>query len=423
MASRSHPGTQPGPVFYGRFSDGKTAAAADAELRLGTKGVEIKLPGVTLPLVWPYETLSAAEPLTDYAIDALLSSTVSPGASLFATEGTFARRLAGIAPQLTAKAQRWKHAKPWFAGTALVVVLGVALSVLHLSPSHAIATMLPNKARAKLGSHVIASMTGDRRVCDDARGVAALNRLTEKLSKASGSSAQFTVTVVDWGLLNAFAVPGERIITTRKLIAKAESADEVAGVLAHEMGHGLELHPETGIVRAIGLSAAIELMLGGSGGTLANVGVALATLSYSRDAEREADAHALRIMKNAGIAPQGFAGFFKRMKKEEVSIDAGAAGKAIDMMRTHPNTDERIAKIEAQTPYPAKSSLSGDDWQALKGICGPAKAGSDDDGDGQDDATAPVPKDPAQKDPGKQDAPKKDKKSDKRAKPKPGRDI
>ncbi len=403
MASETHSNA----VFYGRYSDGKTAAASDAELRFAAKGIEIKLPSRSIPLLWPYDSLTTAEPLSEYAIDALLGSSTSPGASLFATEGTFARRLATRAPHLTAKAQRWRNARPWIAVTCLIAAIGVAISVLHLSPSHAVATMLPDKARSKLGDHVIKSMTGERRVCDDPKGVAALKRLTDKLSKASGSSADFNVTVVDWGLLNAFAVPGERIITTRKLIAKAQGPDEVAGVLAHEMGHGLEMHPETGIVRAIGLSAAIELMMGGSGGTLANIGVALATLSYSREAEREADDHALRIMKNAGIAPAGFAAFFKRMKENEIAMGDDGTRRAIDMVSTHPNTAERIAKIESQVAYPTKPSLSIDDWEALKGICGAAQPGTGEDGDGQDDAPSPVPKEKSKKD----------------NKPKPARDI
>ena len=94
--------------------------------------------------------------------------------------------------------------------------------------------------------------------------------------------------VIDWPLLNAFAAPGEQIVLTHGIISKAESADEIAGVLAHEMGHGIEMHPESGLVRAIGMMAAIDLMLGGSGGTLANFGALLAQLSYTRDAERVA---------------------------------------------------------------------------------------------------------------------------------------
>jgi len=397
--------------FYGRFSDGKTAAATDAEVRLGAKGVEIKLPTSALPLLWPYDTLSAAEPLTEYAIDALLTSTASPGASLFATEGTFARRLAVKAPHLSAHSQRWRHARPWIGVAALIGAVSIAISLLDLSPSHAIATLLPDGAREKLGSHVIASMTGERRVCDDAKGLAALNTLVGKLSKASGSKTQFKVSVVDWDLLNAFAVPGEHIITTRKLIAKAASAEEVAGVLAHEMGHGLDLHPETGLVRAIGLSAGVELMLGGSGGTLANLGVALAALSYSREAERDADTHALRILKNASIPAKGFAGFFRRLQQQEGGFGDSSTGKAFDAISSHPNTSERIAKIEAQGNYPAKPALSPAEWTSLKGICGAPLPGRDDDGDGQDDA-------PAAKSPTK--PPATPQKGDR---PKTGRDI
>lgn len=398
-------------VFYGRYSDGKTAAATDAELKLGLAGLEIRLPAQSLSFVWPYETLSTAEPLTEYAIDALLASSASPGASLFATEGTFARRLAVKAPQLTPKAQRWRHARPWIAASAAIIAIGVAISALDLSPSHAIATLLPDKARVKLGNHAIASMTGDRRVCDDTDGLAALEKLTERLSKASGSSAGFNVTVVDWGLLNAFAVPGERIITTRKLITKAESADELAGVLAHEMGHGLEMHPETGIVRAIGLSAAIELMLGGSGGTLANMGAAMAHLSFSRDAEREADAHALRILKEAGISPRGLSTFFKRLIPADGDANEGGARAVIKMFNTHPATEERIAKIDSQPAYKISPAMSDADWKAVRAICGPPKAGMDEDGDGQDDAP-PEPEAPARKAP-----------ETKKPKPKPNRDI
>ena len=91
-------------------------------------------------------------------------------------------------------------------------------------------------------------------------------RLTERLSKAAPGSEPFNVRVYDWSLMNAFAVPGGQIVLTKGLIDKAETPDEVAGVLAHEMGHGIEMHPETGIIRSIGLAAAVEVMLGGAGG-------------------------------------------------------------------------------------------------------------------------------------------------------------
>ena len=78
------------------------------------------------------------------------------------------------------------------------------------------------------------------------------------------------------------------------------------------------MHPETALVRAIGLSAAAELMLGGSGGTLANIGIVLAQLSYTRDAERDGGSARARdpeARRRFGrrASPQ----FFKRVTKLE----------------------------------------------------------------------------------------------------------
>jgi beta-barrel assembly-enhancing protease len=373
MASDPHLGT----IYYGRFSDGKTASAYDVDIKLGIKGVEISRQGQGqghAEIVWPYETLSTAEPLSQFAIDALLNSPASPGASLFAAEGVFARRLAERAPHLTAKAERWRSSRPWIAAAVAVVASVMAVSWFNLSPSHAIAQWLPDSTRAKIGDEAVRSMVGEYKTCSAPAGMAALDTLMAKLSKAAGVNKTFKVTVVDWGMVNAFAVPGERIITTRAILAKAESADEFAGIVAHEMGHGIEMHPETGIVRAVGFSAGLQLMMGGQGGTLANIGLLMAQLSYSRDAEREADNHALAVLKSAAIAPRGFAAFFKRMKAQDG--DEEREPSSFDMFRTHPQNNERIAAIEGQPSYPAKPALMDDDWQALKAICKVTTGGS-----------------------------------------------
>lgn len=360
-----------GPMFEGRFSDGKSAAAKDVTLRLTDRGIVINVPGEAEPLVWPYGALAAAEPLGLHAVDALITYSYMPGTTLFVPEGTFARRLAGLAPHLTAKAQRWRSARPWVWASAAIVLLSVLLSLSHLSPSRAIARMLPDNVRLKLGEQVVVGMTNDRKTCTASPGKEALDKLVKRMSDASGHAKPFKVVVVDWGLLNAFATPGEQIVLTRGLINKAESADEVAGVLGHEMGHGIELHPETGIVRAIGISAAIELMVGGGGGTLSNIGAVLAQLSYTRDAEREADDQALRVLKSAGISHRGFGKFFDRVKELEGKMGGGLT--QYDIIRSHPQTDERRRHVESQPDYPATPSLTNDEWQALRKICGAEK--------------------------------------------------
>jgi predicted Zn-dependent protease len=183
---------------------------------------------------------------------------------------------------------------------------------------------------------------------------------------AGAGDKRFDIRVLNWDLVNAFAAPGEQIVLTRGLIEQANGPDEVAGVVTHEMGHGLELHPETAIIRAIGLSAAVELMLGGGGGTLANIGLVLTQLGYSRAAEREADAHALQILEKAQVSPQAFAGFFKRVEERERGSPVGE----ISLLRTHPLSAERARLAASRPAYPATPALVDDDWLALRAICG-----------------------------------------------------
>lgn len=354
-------------IYAGRFSDGRTAATEPVAVQLSGRGVEIVRPGGATPLIWPYGALSAASPITRSSADVLVSYSYMPGAGLFVADPRFAADLVLAAPHLTAGAQRWRWARPLLAIAASVALIFAVVWTLELSPARTIAGLMPDGVRQSMGRQVIQSMAGQRRACDAPAGRAALDRLVGRLSTASGRDAHFNVTVVDWNLLNAFAAPGEHIVLTRELIDTAKSPDEVAGVLAHEMGHGLELHPESGIVRVIGLNAALELLLGGGGGTLTNIGIVLAQLSYTRAAEREADEHALRILEEAGISQQGVVAFFKRI--QEIERRRGGEG-GLDILRSHPQTAER-AEIAASRPsYPSTPALNDVDWQALRTICG-----------------------------------------------------
>jgi predicted Zn-dependent protease len=151
-------------------------------------------------------------------------------------------------------------------------------------------------------------------------------------------------------------------------------------VLGHEIGHTLELHPEAGLVRAMGLSAAAQLIFAGTTGTATNIGLLLTQMRYTRIAEREADAHAVRILKNAGIAAKGFGDFFERIdpkpatppsdKNATQKTSLGARIFTSEILRTHPLTQERLALARAQPAYPATPALSDDDWRALREMCG-----------------------------------------------------
>jgi Zn-dependent protease with chaperone function len=354
---------------YCRFTAKRGAAAVDGTASLRLTGVEIDLGHAQPRRVWHYGKLRIEEPLRPNAIDVLLTSSEDPGATLFVQGQAFAAGLKAHAPHLSARAGRWRDLRPWLLFAALVAGLVLSSYALGWSPLRTIAMSFPESWRTRLGTAVRESMTEGHKQCVDANGLTALAHLTSRLSKSADVAIPFNVRVYDWSLMNAFAVPGGQIVLTKGLLDKAESPDEVAGVLAHEMGHGIEMHPEVSIIRSIGLGTAVQVMLGGgTGGGLANVGLMLAQLGYSRGAEREADLQALALLKGAGIAPKGLGDFFTRVMKMEAN-DPSAKSGAFNWLRTHPPAAERALLVRRQADYPATPALDAQSWQELKAIC------------------------------------------------------
>jgi predicted Zn-dependent protease len=224
---------------------------------------------------------------------------------------------------------------------------------------------VPSEWEAWLGDQIVASFGGDDGFCQGAAGRDALDDLTQRLSRAADLDPPATVYVIDWKMVNAFAVPGGRIGIFRGLIEEAESADEVAGVLAHEMGHVVHRHPTEGVLRQLGVSATLQLLLGGSGAGVqdaAGLGNTLLTLSYSRGAEAEADATALEILGKAGLDGSGLNRFFARLEREDKF-----GGAVPSLLLTHPSTAERLAAT-ANAPK-GEPALTESQWRALRKIC------------------------------------------------------
>lgn len=371
MPSDTLPNGSPGneTATYARWSDGRSAIARDATATLTATGIAIALASAGEHFIWSYDSLSVGEPIRPHSIDAVITSNSARGCSLFVPNPAFVANLARRATRLTARAERWHNARPWIAAMLAAVALVIAANLFDISPARALAHMVPQSWSRRMGDEAVRSMTDGRMSCAEPKGVAAMETLMRRLSQGSGRETPFGVVISDWSMVNAFAVPGGKIIVLKGLIDKAESGDELAGVLAHEMGHGLALHAETGIIRAVGFAAAIEFMMGGSGGTLANLGIALAQLSYSREAEHEADLQAITLLKRAEVSPRGFADFFKRLEASEHEGDKPQAWTSLDLLRSHPPTAERAALILAQPAYDATPALSDERWQDLKQVC------------------------------------------------------
>lgn len=364
-----------------------TAGSRPVTVRFTATGLQFSTGDAgTELIVWPFSRLEAAVPISHDSGDVLLKLLPERDATLFVASPEFVSRLVAHAPRLGTGSTRWQAARPWVYIASVMVAVIFGLWVADVKISREIARLLPDSVRISMGEAALRSLTGDKRTCETPDGRRALDALTARLATASGSTAKFKVSVVDWKLLNAFAVPGEQIVLTRDLIEKVDSADEVAGVLAHEMGHGIELHPEANLVRALGLSATFELVMGGgtSGSTIANFGLLLLQFNYSRADERAADDHALRILRAARIAPRGLGNFMRRIQQIETGKSKTSVARektwVVDILSTHPQTAERAATIDRQEAYEATPALNPAEWQALRDLCrNSEKKGSEDD--------------------------------------------
>ncbi len=356
-------------TWAGRLTDGRSATSYPVEVAFGQTGLTLTWPSAKGPAAtWLYDTLATAEPIRSASTDVLVTTRTATGATLFVADRRFAQTLGQRAPQTALAATRLAGMKPGAIAGGIAFSLAAMVWAFDLSPSKAIAQVMPEAARQKLGSSVLTSLPVTK-TCAEPDGRAALEALTKRLGAGQRIAS---VSVLDWNLVNAFAVPGGHVVLTRAIIEKASGPDEIAGVLGHEMGHALELHPEAGLVRSVGFWALVQMVFTGTPGALGNAGTMLAQLAYTRSYEREADVIALKLLKDAGISHRPFAGFFKRIdgKTPDAEPKRGRNIFSNDMFQTHPPTQERIKAIEAQVDYPSTASLSDAQWQALRKICG-----------------------------------------------------
>ena len=385
MPSISMPfSTNEGRTFPAWFFNGQTAAKRKAVITLTPQGITIegaKKDGGGWFGLWTYGDLTAAARLRP-GQPVQLNSGGNPDARLMVDDPDFAELLGRFAPHLARHALG--RGKTWVqaglaAGPLVLVGMFLAYGIPRLSGP--IAAAVPISWEEEIGAAIKANLTGHAKACEAPPGRAALETLTGRLAGHLDTEYVFDVTVADSPVNNAFAVPGGHIVVMRGLLDTLESPEELAGILAHEIGHVIERHPLAGAIRITGISVLMDLVVGGVSDivdALVQLGGTLIAFSYSREDERTADAIALEILHQAAITPKGLERFFERLTAEAgKTVEGGdrmdkAAERAVTLFSTHPWNDERLQKVRkagaaTETSRPA---LTGDQWRALQGICG-----------------------------------------------------
>lgn len=290
-----------------------------------------------------------------------------------------------LAPHLKAVRTRARRSsfRKWAWASAAVWLLGFLFWLAFPSLIDGAVAFVPLKTERRLGEDVRDKVSvlmakkkdGDVIWCRNAQGVAALDRLVDRLAAAEDSPYTFSVKVVDSRIMNAFAAPGGAILVTSALLEKAQSEEELAGVLAHEMGHVVERHGLRSMAGVYSLQMLGTVLFGSDGGFMGDATRGLAmqmtSSSWNRDYERAADAHAFALLRKVGISTAGLVSFFQRLEQDAAGDRSVFA--YLGMLSSHPDTGERISTLQTlaseQGGIMGAAPLPQADWDAVQNIC------------------------------------------------------
>lgn len=265
------------------------------------------------------------------------------------------------AVQAVGSARVRHHSLVWGSILGVVALLVVA-GFLFYSSLDAMSAMaarrVPAEWEQKLGQGVMAQYRMQHELLDDKETAALLGSLTKPLEAAmAGKRHALHFYVVDDPAINAFALPGGYVVVNSGLILRASRAEELQGVLGHEISHVTGQHGLRSVIRSTGVYVMAQALVGDASGllaALANAGPLLLNQKYSRDFEREADAEGYALLKRAHVNPRGMTDFFRTIldeeKKQMAKVKDERARAAMDTAMiyfgSHPETEERIANLE-----------------------------------------------------------------------------
>jgi len=353
-----------GAVFY----DGESARRRTVFVTVGTSALDIH-EGSDWLASWPVGEIRRRD-----APEGILRLTREGASSLARLDVADEEMQAAIrrnCRQLDESLQRERTGRILFWSAA--AACSILLCVFFLLPllAELLTPLIPHSYERRLGTAVDNQVRTifSGRVCEDPRGLAALKALTGRLQGEHGP-AEVDVAVLDSRIPNAIALPGGRIYLFKALLDKAESVDEIAGVLAHEMGHVAHRDGLRKMIQAGGTSYLLGLLLGDvtGGGAIVIVSRYLVDSAHSREAETAADDYAGRTMLALGRPAHPMALLLRRIEagREEDGNDFRVPA----FLSTHPVTDERLKALEKQIPSrPGEPLLSHEQWRALKEIC------------------------------------------------------
>lgn len=360
--------------WHGYYLDGRTASRQQAALQLMPTALRIATEsGATL--WWPYDEIRQTQGF--YAGEQVrLERGGEIAEALLVSDPEFLTSLHRLVPGLKRRfhdpSRRHLRARLTFLAAVAAIGLTLALYLWGIPLMTAlVAARVPVAWEERLGQAVTEHLAPAEKRCTDTTQSQMIDKILTTLTRPlSKSPYSFRVVVVNDPAVNAFAAPGGYIVLLQGLLEKTQTAEELAGVLAHELQHILQRHATRMLLQHVSTGLLLIALTGDTSGTTGyglESARTLGVLRYSRQSEEAADVAGMALLLAAQIDPDGMITFLEGMRHK-----SGELPRALAYLSTHPTTEERIEKLRslARLTRPRPIKLLRDyDWRDIKKIC------------------------------------------------------
>lgn len=348
--------------FAGALFDGKSARKHIVDVELTPREIILKMPGQE-PIHWFYPNLRWAENTTNpFHIEH--GDINSENLEILVVEDPdFYESVSRIAPRnlFSTGKQTELNWKLYIAG--ILILIFSAYVFAKVVPAFLVDRMIdkiPVEWEVTLGRSILKMLPLEKK--PDQKVLAVLQDTVDFLEQSVEGNQPYDLKIYIWSEkeVNALALPGGFILVSRGLLNKAESPEELAGVISHEIQHVLLRHSTQGILRNLAKGMLLALLVGDVNSTMSevvNLASTLETLGLSREMEAEADQKGMELVLAANIDPHGMIRIFEKLMKEESSrqeeinqqVDSTKKDiKLFSYFSTHPSSQNRLSNLEKQ---------------------------------------------------------------------------
>ena len=320
-----------------------TVLVFDREIRVGFRAVD----GSNQTIVWP-----VADSESQY-LPALQQTRIRnarfPGAELLIDGKDADEFIRSLHAERSKPWYQRGSGKEWIRNTLLLLAILASLFLVYLLIvpwlSSKLASRVSVHTEKQLGDAVYNAM--DLSLKEDSAAGMLLNEFFATMDVETAYDIR--ISGIREETVNAFALPGGRIVVYSALLKQLKTYPELAALLSHEFIHVNNKHTTRSIFRRLGSRVFIGLLFGRFGNVtavLVDHADNLKSLSYSRSLEKEADLAGLGLLRQRKIDPAGFVALFQTLERSAPS------GAAPEMLASHPNISRRIEYIRESSGQP-----------------------------------------------------------------------